>query len=303
MGFESPIFHLGFHKTATTLIQRMLRAQAAAGRCVALTPASEELRGVRAGMMRSRDHEHRPADEAIRALKQLLEQFPGDTRPVCMSDENLLCFPPYRHPEPASMIRLYPSLERQLGVLATLAVDHEFTLVLVIRRQADFIQSLYFDGLKYFRYGLTADEYVHSLDLSSMNWRDRLSRIPDILRQRTTLLAYERLASHPHEFLGTFCPLDAESARGLVGEVVNSARPRGTLAIARLIGASGDEAKPALVKWFRAMPGLPATDVATPDLELSPALRNEIEQYFADDLAARWPFERAALSLSDALAL
>lgn len=276
-------FHLGFHKTATTLVQtvyRQIGTSRAARYLTAVDPAYQPLQA-----MLKKGRGRRPATET--AVANARERFAalvaGTRAPVLrISDENIIGFPPVSQRSPSGVP--YPEMERQVALLDDLFAGHSVRYVVSTRAPAGFIYSLYCNGLVNGEFSLTFREFVDRLDPRDYRPDVLLARLAGATGNPVDAVDLELLGRDGDAFLATFVEAqDAAFCEGAAARRVNARASPMSLALLRQLAPFPSTERGRIRKWLAACPLPQAEDDRYREVTMTEEDREAI------DRAAGWP--------------
>ena len=139
--------HIGAHKTATTFIQKVLRASkdSLAGHGIKYVPTQNVRKNVTHGL---RAHKNRGISRAatVTRIREYVEsRFPGDYTTLVISEENLVgnCRELYTKSD------LYPDITVRLQLVAEALQAYEVDVYFCVRGYVDFFPSAYCEFLRH----------------------------------------------------------------------------------------------------------------------------------------------------------
>lgn len=161
--------HLGAHKTASTHLNTVLRAnpELSAAHSVGVPNKSQTRQGLtrKLGKYQAVPRNTKTEDAVVLDL--------SNGRPaVFLSDENILGVPKRLMSE----LGFYPNAARRLRTTLNLIGDYPVELLLAIRSQPSFIVSTYAEAIRSEGY-IAFDEFVGDTDLKMMRWSRLIRRI------------------------------------------------------------------------------------------------------------------------------
>lgn len=282
-GSECPqmtvLLHLGFHKTGTTALQQTCRALsdelsaegwAYQGRRVG--PITDAMQRVHAFRREPRGTDRQAVVTTFRAaVEGLLERG----RHVFISDEMLLGHPLlHRGKGP------YPEAEHGIGVIADALRDLDVEVVLSMRRQPEFVESVYVQSVQEGR-AITFPAFCDDLDPSTLGWSGVIEQVAEAIAA-PTVVPYEHLLTHDGGLVAWFLGrLDVDVDTSDVPRHHNvSFSERALFAALGAYPALGDDDRQALRRHLQRSAG---TDRSRRPRLLTPAGRRQFLEPVAGD--------------------
>lgn len=244
-------FHIGFHKTATTLIQRIYRQRQASNAIVHIHPESEVYQPLRAELLQLRNGggDLQAAERAWAKMKSLL---PSDIT-LRISDENVIGQTPFG-PGSTTGSYCYPMLERQISNLENI-FGSTIHFIASCRNASSFIYSMYCDGLRYGRYSYTFHEYVSRLEISTFDNLALIRRIASTTNSALTAVNYDAFKANPELFLTSFISeLPESDCQSYAKKRINTSNTKSMLTISRLFGGHSFDDRQKLRQWLNQIP-------------------------------------------------
>lgn len=160
------VYHVGAHKTGTSLVQSYLAQNRRALRKQDLTYLA---RGVLETWVRGIDGESDERDGLSRKLAEAFERRPNGV--VVASYENTLGIPFV-----AKRTGLYPKAAERAAALREVLAPYSAKVVLSIRPQASFLESYYIQTVQQGGYQ-TFDDWFGKLDRKALSWRPTIDAL------------------------------------------------------------------------------------------------------------------------------
>jgi hypothetical protein len=154
------VYHVGAHKTGTSLVQSYLAQNRRELRKQGVTYLT---RGVLEGWVRGLDGE---SDEPEALSRRLDEAFLRRPKGVVVASYENTIGPPFAAKTPG----LYPRAEERVAALREVLADYSAKVLLSIRPQSSFLESYYLQTVQQGDY-LTWAEWFEKLDLEQLSWR------------------------------------------------------------------------------------------------------------------------------------
>jgi hypothetical protein len=153
-------FHIGVHKTGTTVIQQFLGTNRPRLRARGVVYLG---RGVLDGFAKNKS-ERDPRNGPL-AMRLAELSATGRTEVVIGSCENLVG-PPFT----TASDELYPKAVERIGALRRVLEPYDTTVIITVRPQADFLESYYMQTINQGGYD-TFDEWFARRNLAELSWR------------------------------------------------------------------------------------------------------------------------------------
>lgn len=172
------IIHCGAHKTGTTSIQSMLNAKKDLLRKKGVLYIPEKKineTGV-IEFLHSANSSSMDANTIRRALVKCIDN--NQPKSVVISHESILSYANI-HPKSTS-VKFYTSVSQSLGNLQLLKLDSMFSsirVLLYVRRQDQFLQSLYMENLSKGLWTLPMDQAIEGMDYGDLSWLHLAERL------------------------------------------------------------------------------------------------------------------------------
>lgn len=298
--------HLGVHKTATTLVQRVLRnSEAGLERANTLAFSAhasrfDQYRPFRAAFthvvnrMISDHYTGKAAkissahlSEATRLFRELMRGH--QARRVIISDENLLGFPAGHHYRKQGLFVSEFYACSDLIASALFEVTKEFSprLRIYMRQQSSLVPSLYSNSIGSLLYGKDIGCFVSELALETFRF-DRLIHNFRAHFSDVSLATYENIKVRGvSEFLREFfewsgCDGNLVEQRD---EIVNQSLNDIQIDICHTLWKHGEVIAPRadFVRWVRRLPALPMAP--SEKSKLPPEMYASLDSQFRDDLS------------------
>ena len=186
--------HIGAHKTATTFIQKVLRASkdSLTGHGIKYVPTQNVRKNVTHGL---RAHKNRGISRAatVTRIREYVEsRFPGDYTTLVISEENLVgnCRELYTKSD------LYPNIKDRLQLVAEALQAYEVDVYFSVRGYVDFFPSAYCEFLRHNDF-TTFETFLGGVDSDKDYWVGVIDSICDVFgADRTHVWAYEDFRKH-----------------------------------------------------------------------------------------------------------
>ena len=274
--------HIGVHKTASTLIQKSIQVNSRKidGLHEIVRDRHPELKNhLRKYLNGIVDKTH-----VTEKLNQILAA--GEKiNSLLISDENLLGPPASVFIKRDQNKVFYPEAKHRILKLSEVFSDHELTYLLYTREQESLLPSLYLDGLKYFRYDLSMEEFIIKCLESNCRFDELLEAFDG---QSLVFKKFEAIYRGGEDFLADFweavgvkvqlkLPQDER-----VNSAISSIEAEICRTIAQLSLSHAD--KLILRKWLRAMPELSNKGSKVVP---SPSILSQIREEYQDDISYR----------------
>ncbi len=272
--------HLGVHKTASTLLQKSI--QISKTKESGVYPIVRDTHYILTNTLRK----YLKGTLEVEAAKRLYDKVTKDAKTqnassILLSDENLLGDPASIHIKRNNPTLFYPNLRNRLDNLKRV-IGNDFHTVIYTRQQETLFRSLYLDGLKYFRYHYSLEEFT--AQCLNANFRfDKLAMNFD--SQKLTLIPFESIKEGTNSFVKNFWEAIGHGDCGITPAVatLNKAIPDIQANLCRKISvlSLNKEKKNELRKWLSTMPELPTTESK---IVLSPTVIQSIRDHYKDDI-------------------
>ncbi|MCB1380757.1 MAG: hypothetical protein KDK89_20670 [Alphaproteobacteria bacterium] len=301
------VLHLGVHKTASTLIQLALKSaedQLAARDTAVYSAHSKSFpayRPFRDSFLALGKHlikagQHSPAaletgqqlftQPLFRKARQAFDQLMRDTaqETIIISDENLLG-PPIGEFAMAGELRItkfYEAASVIASSLASIAREHNTSVILYRRDEPGLIESLYGNTISNLRFEGTIEEFLDSVDWRSISFDRLAGDLAAAFGGNLQMAGFDLIKQGPDAFMADFmaragqAPLDLPKSF----QVVNSRPSDSQVMEARRLAAEALVGPPR-IEAMRALNRRKPTDDTYDLTRLSLGRRREIEQYFA----------------------
>jgi hypothetical protein len=202
--------HIGAHKTGTTAIQSMLRAES---RRLKWLGFYYDRRFYRLGKVLAR-RSPLPAQELDTLRQEVNAWLRVRHEPNVIGSSEALF---------GDLFASYANIQAVAKDVRTILADHDVRIVACIRRQDDFVQSVYHQYIK--RGGtLRFDAFLHTHDVRAYRWNELLGKYADVFgRDGVSVFCYEDLFQSPTAILERlFRPLAASGFRGRAHSAVRN---------------------------------------------------------------------------------
>jgi hypothetical protein len=188
-------FHIGAHKTGTTVIQQFLAANRPRLRERGVVYLGRPLLDGFAKNKSERD----PRDGPL-ALRLAELSAAGRTEAVIGSCENLLGAPFTRDSD-----ELYPKAAERISALRRVLEPYDATIIITVRPQADFLQSYYLQTINQGEHA-TFDEWFARRNLAELSWRPLIETAREAFGQSAVhVIDFELLRNGgPEAYLAEF---------------------------------------------------------------------------------------------------
>jgi hypothetical protein len=188
-------FHIGAHKTGTTVIQQFLAASRPRLRERGVAYLGRPLLDGFAKNKSERDPRDGPLAVRLAELSAA-----GRTEVVIGSCENLL-----GAPFTSDSDELYPKAAERISALRRVLEPYESTIIITVRPQADFLESYYMQTINQGEYA-TFDEWLARRNLAELSWRPLIETARGTFGQNAVqIIDFELLRSGgPEAYLAEF---------------------------------------------------------------------------------------------------
>lgn len=171
-------FHVGLHKTGTTFVQKVYQDQGLADSKVAyMGPETKEYAALRGLLLQARNGVAIDMNSLGAEFEAIRKKLSG-VEELFISDENIIGATPLSYAALEEKV-LYPALERQVNIIENIFKNYNLVLHVTTRPYISFLKSMYLDGLKYLRYGLTFDEYIDHFEIDTFHPNVIANRVSD----------------------------------------------------------------------------------------------------------------------------
>jgi hypothetical protein len=187
-------FHVGAHKTATSLVQKYLRdkPEQFEGRGLVYVPRGDMNKYVGWGGKLVED-----PDQLGDRVRAELDK-PG-TRLVFLSHENTL-----GRPIVSRKPGLYPHARKNLRAARKALAGLDVTIVISIRQQVDFLQSYYLQLVHEGGHD-SFDDWFASIDTDELSWRPMMDAVVDLFGPNSLrVIDFDQIKKGQNEFLKSF---------------------------------------------------------------------------------------------------
>jgi len=191
--------HIGAHKTATTFIQKVLRASkgSLSGHGVKYVPMQNVRKNVTHGI---RAHKNRGVSRSatVTRIREYVEsRFPDDYTTLVISEENLVgnCRELYTKSD------LYPDIAVRLQLVAEALQVYEVDVYFCMRGYVDFLPSAYCEFLRHNDF-ITFETFLGGVDPDKHYWVGVIDRISGVFgSDHTHVWAYEDFRKHSERIM------------------------------------------------------------------------------------------------------
>lgn len=245
-------FHVGLHKTGTTFVQKVYQDQGLANHKAAyIGPETKEYAALRGRLLQARNGANIDINSLGSDLDAILDRLDGVDE-VFISDENIIGATPLSYAAMDQKV-LYPALERQINVLENVFSKYNLILHVTTRPYISFLKSMYLDGLKYLRYGLTFDEYINYFEIDTFHPLVVANRVADAYPGDTRVHRVDRtITMHSLKEMG-LVHHDFEVNQPQPPRA-NSSLPLAKASLSRIFGSIPEDQRDAVRKWIDACP-------------------------------------------------
>lgn len=245
-------FHVGLHKTGTTFVQKVYQNQGLVDhRAAYIGPETQEYAALRSSLLQARNGVSIDMSSLKSDLDAIFNKLDG-VDDVFISDENIIGATPLSYAAMHQKV-LYPALEKQVDILGEVFEKYDLVFHVTTRPYISFLKSMYLDGLKYLRYGLTFDEYIEYFEIDTFHPIVVANRVADAYPGSTKVHRVDRTIT-----------MQSLKDMGLVHhdfEVnqpqpprVNSSLPLAKASLSRIFGSIPEDQRDAVRKWIETCP-------------------------------------------------
>lgn len=174
--------HLGVHKTASTLLQKTMQLNKDALNKIGCYPIVRDRHRILKNALRRYLRSKTSLADVRKVInKVLLDCNKVGCNHILISDENLLGDIASLHISRKGTAAFYPKAAERIAMLKKLFSDLDREWILYTREQHTLIPSIYKDGLSYFRYAYTLDEFCTYIDPAEFRFNSLVERIKKVI--------------------------------------------------------------------------------------------------------------------------
>ena len=272
--------HLGVHKTASTLIQRSIQISDTEKHTI--YPVVRDSHKILSNHLRR----YLNGNTSKKTIQSIVGDIKDDAKKkncktLLISDENLIGDPASVWVKKKASSVFYPNFKNRITLLKDL-FNEDIKIILYTRKQETLFRSLYLDGLKYFRYAITLDEFIQYCLEADFRFDDLIDSLDNI---DLTLVPYETIKKGTKEFIENFWRCIGHPTCGKVpnslkhNSAITDLHANISLNLAKM--NLTNQQKIHYRKWLSKMPKLPKIDS---NIVLSQERLAMIRQRYKDDI-------------------
>ena len=275
--------HIGVHKTASTLIQTTMQANRKH-----LESSLLIIRDTHQ-VVKNQLRKYVSGNLTLHKTKKIFNRVLSSAGPienVVISDENLLGAPASVFIMKEAKAVFYPNAKRRIERLESLFEGREVYYIVYTRQQETLLLSLYLDGLKYFRYDMSPEEFIDRCMQSQVRFDQLLHKFD---ADRLIVQKFETIKSGSQTFISSYWQsigVKSDDILPVPSDSANSAINSLQTEISRVIAREeyDGEVKVQLRKWLRHMPDIGNRQSK---IVLSQHSIETIRQHYQDDITYR----------------
>lgn len=202
--------HLGVHKTASTLLQSAMKLNRQNLKAAGKVPIIRDTHAIIKNTLRQYVKGHQSLIDAQQIWDRFIKKCEKTSQhSILISDENLLDDIASIYVKRSGKALFYPNAAQKISSLNKLFSDQECEWLIYTRQQHTLIPSIYADGLKYFRYSDSLENFCSRIDDKSFRFDYLITEIKKSIGNDTLhVRSYEDVKKDEEAYISTFLGID-----------------------------------------------------------------------------------------------